>query len=56
LSALADRNQAYVAASLQVFFNLQSLPEVVLLAIDATVKETAELTRDSLDFDAIGGS
>ena len=53
LSALREKNQAYVAASLQVFFNLQSLPEIVLLAIDTTVKQTVELSRVAIDLDAL---
>lgn len=41
---------------LQVFFNLQSLPEIVLMAIDGTVKTTLELSRAVLDFDSLVGS
>ena len=53
LSALREKNQAYVAASLQVFFNLQSLPEIVLLAIDTTVKQTVEISRVAIDLDTL---
>jgi len=53
LSSLRERDQASVASSLQVFFNLQSLPEVVLLAVDATVRQTVELSRGAIDLDGI---
>jgi len=36
-----------------VFFNLESLPEIVLLAIDTTVKQTVELSRGAIDLDAL---
>ena len=53
LEALRDQDQATVADCLQVFFNLQSLSQVVLMAIDATVKDTIELCAASLNFDLI---
>lgn len=53
LAALKERDQASVASSLQVFFNLQSLPEVILLAIDATVRQTVDISRTSIDLDAV---
>lgn len=53
LSSLKERDQASVASSLQVFFNLQTLPEVVLLAIDTTVKLTAEVSRSAIDLDGV---
>ena len=53
LAALKERDQASVASSLQVFFNLQSLPEVILLAIDATVRQTVDISRASIDLDAV---
>lgn len=53
LSALKERNQATVAASLQIFFNLKSLPQIVLLAIDTTVKHTVDLSKGILDLDAL---
>ena len=36
-----------------MFFNLQSLPEIVLLAIDATIRTTIDLSRDTLDLNAL---
>ena len=36
-----------------MFFNLQSLPEIVLLAIDTTVKQTVEISRVAIDIDAL---
>lgn len=53
LSSLKERDQASVASSLQVFFNLQSLPEIVVLAIDATVRHTVEISRQAIDLDSI---
>ena len=56
LLALQERDQASVASSLQVFFNLQSLPEIILLAIDATVRHTVEISRTAIDLDAVVAS
>lgn len=53
LVALRERNQATMAGCLQIFFNLQSLPEVLLLAIDSTVRFAVELSREALDLDAL---
>jgi hypothetical protein len=53
LIALKERNQASIATSLQVFFNLQSLPEIILLAIDLTIKSTVEISRKALDFESL---
>jgi hypothetical protein len=39
-----------------VFFNLQSLPEIVLLAVDATIKATVDLSRVSLDLDTLAAA
>lgn len=44
LSALRERNQAAVADCLQIFFNLDSLPEIVLLAVDNVVKSAADIS------------
>eukprot|EP01034_Spumella_vulgaris_P034218 gene34218-42193_t len=55
LSAIVDKNQAAIASSLQVFYNLDSLPEIVLLVVDQTVRSTVEASRDALDFDLLGG-
>eukprot|EP01038_Epipyxis_sp_PR26KG_P011157 gene11157-14969_t len=53
LQAIADKNQASIASSLQVFYNLESLPEVILMVIDHIVKQTVELSRDALDFETL---
>ena len=39
MSSVVEKNQAAIASSLQVFYNLQSLPEVILMIIDSTVKK-----------------
>ncbi len=44
ISALRDRNQAAVADCLQIFFNLESLPEIVLVAVDHVVKAAADIS------------
>jgi hypothetical protein len=44
LVSLNEQNQATVGDCLQVFYNLRSLGEVVLLAVDETVKATAEVS------------
>jgi hypothetical protein len=53
LLALRERNQATVAACLQIYFNLQSLPEIVLLAVDHTVRQTVELSKELIDLESI---
>ena len=53
LSAVCDKNQAAIASSLQVFYNLDSLAEVLLLVIDATVKHTVDASRAALDIESI---
>lgn len=53
LVALRERNQATMAGCLQIFFNLQSLPEILLLAIDSTVRFAVELSREALDLEAL---
>jgi hypothetical protein len=53
LAGLRDRNQAVVADCLQIFFNLHSLPEVVLLAIDTAVRATADVSTASIDLDVL---
>ncbi len=55
LSAIVDKNQAVIASSLQVFYNLDSLPEIVMLVVDQTVKSTVEASRDALDFELLSG-
>lgn len=49
LSSIKDRSQASIAACLQIFFHLQCLPEVLLLAIDHVVKETVDASGEMLD-------
>lgn len=49
LIALTERSQASIAACLQIFFHLQSLPEVLLLAVDTTVKSAVDLSRSTLE-------
>lgn len=39
--------------SLQIFFNLQSLPEVVLLAVDTNIKKALELSTNIINVDKI---
>lgn len=53
LSSITEKNQASIASSLQVFYNLQCLPEIVMMVIDISVKKTADLSREALDFDAL---
>ena len=53
LTAITDKNQASIASSLQVFFNLESLPEIILLVIDSTVKRTVDASRTALDIEGI---
>ena len=53
LTSIADKNQASIASSLQVFYNLQCLPEIVMMVIDSAVKKTADMSRDALDFEAL---
>lgn len=53
LGALRDQDQTTVADCLQVYFNLHSLPQAVLMAIDATVKDTIELSAAALNLDLV---
>lgn len=53
LAAIQEKNQASIANSLQVFYNLESLPEIILLVVDSTVKRTVEGSRTSLDIEAV---
>jgi len=55
LAAIQDKNQASIANSLQVFYNLESLPEIILLVVDSTVKRTVEGSRAALDVEAVQG-
>lgn len=53
LSSLKERSQASVAASMQVFFNLHSLPPTLLLAIDTVIKSTIEASQACLDLELL---
>lgn len=53
LGAIAEKNQAAIANSLQVFYNLDSLAEILLLVIDVTVKSTVERSRTALDVESV---
>lgn len=56
VATLKERNQAAVATSLQVFYNLNCLPEIILLAIDFTVRSFIEATQSAIDLDALASS
>jgi len=56
LIALKERGQATVAACLQIFFNLNSLPEILLVAIDSTVTQTSQLSSHCLDMEVLVGA
>ena len=51
--ALKDRNQANVGAALQIFFNLQSLSEIIMFALDAIIKQIVDASNTLLDFDGL---
>lgn len=51
--ALKDRNQANVGAALQIFFNLQSLSEIIMYALDAIIKQIVDASNTLLDFDGL---
>ena len=51
-----DRNQAAVATSLQVFFNLNCLPEIVLLAIDSTIRSFVAVTENAIELDSFASA
>ena len=53
LIALKDKDQATMASCLQLFFNLQSLPEILLLAVDTAVKGMVDVSRESLDLNDV---
>ena len=53
---LKDRNQAAVATSLQVFFNLNCLPEIVLLAIDSTIRSFVAVTENAIELDSFASA
>lgn len=53
LASIQEKNQAAIANSLQVFYNLESLPEIILLVVDSTVKRTVEGSRAALDIEAV---
>jgi hypothetical protein len=49
LTAVNEQNQATIAEALQLFYNLKSLPETVLMVIDNAVKHTGEISAVSSD-------
>ena len=53
LSSLQDQDQASLTSALQVFFQLGSLPEAVLLAIDHTVRLVADVLKEVVDVSAL---
>lgn len=53
LEATAEKNQAAMAHYLQVFFNLDSLPEILLLTVDQTVRLAADASKDALQLDML---
>jgi hypothetical protein len=53
LAAIVEKNQAAMANSLQVFYNMDSLPEILLLVVDSTVKRTVDASRAALDVEGI---
>lgn len=55
LEATAEKNQAAMAHYLQVFFNLDSLPEILLLTVDQTVRLAADASKDALQLDVLAG-
>lgn len=53
LEATVEKNQAAIGNYLQVFYNLESLPEIVLFVIDHTARLTADASRDALALDTL---
>lgn len=53
LAALRDQNAANLSSALQVFLHLGALPEVVLYAVDNTVKLVSDLVREVMDVSAL---
>ena len=53
LASIQEKNQASIANSLQVFYNLESLPEIILLVVDSTVKRTVDGSKAALDIEAV---
>jgi len=49
LTSLKQCNQAVISASLQVFFNLNLLPEILIVIIDTTVKNALSASNDLID-------
>lgn len=49
LSSLKQCNQAVISASLQVFFNLNLLPEILIVLIDTTVKNALSSSNELID-------
>ncbi len=53
LASIQEKNQASIANSLQVFYNLESLPEIILLVVDSTVKRTVDGSKAALDIEVV---
>lgn len=53
LQSLKECNRSLVGSSLQIFYNLNSLPEILIYAIDNTVRRAIELSNAALDFDGL---
>ena len=56
LQSLKDCNRSLVGSSLQIFYNLNSLPEILIYAIDNTVRRAIELSNAALDFEGLVSS
>lgn len=53
LSSLQEQEPASMASALQVFFQLGTLPEAVLMAIDHTVRLVADVLKEVVDVNAL---
>ena len=53
LASLQDQDSASLSSALQVFFQLGSLPEVVLMAADHTVRLVADVLKEVVDVNAL---
>lgn len=53
LVSLQERSQASIAACLQIFYHLQSLPDILLFCIDNVVRSTMDLSINQLDVDTL---
>jgi hypothetical protein len=53
LKSVGDQDQASLSSALQVFFHLQALPDIVLLALDHTVRLVCDLIKEVVDVKAL---